>query len=80
MALGRRQARRNMMVGMAVGSSRARRQAAAAAPQAAPAAQPPVSENDDTVAKIRELKQLVDEGILTEEEFTAKKAKLLGIE
>ena len=79
MALGRRQARRNMMVGMAIGSSRARRQAAtpvqqAAAPQ--PAAQ---KSSDDTVTKIRELKQLVDEGILTQEEFEAKKAKLLGI-
>lgn len=32
-----------------------------------------------TINDLRALKQLVDEGILTEEEFTAKKKQLLGI-
>nr|DAU00696.1 MAG TPA: Short C-terminal domain [Caudoviricetes sp.] len=31
------------------------------------------------VDEIRGLKQLLDEGILTEEKFTAKKKQLLGI-
>lgn len=47
-------------------------QAAAPAPQAAP---------DDMTAKVEQLKQLADlkdQGILTEEEFAAQKAKILG--
>lgn len=38
----------------------------------------PVKATDD-IALIRKYKQLFDEGILTEEEFTAKKKKILGI-
>lgn len=47
-------------------------QAAAPAPQATP---------DDMTAKVEQLKQLADlkdQGILTEEEFAAQKAKILG--
>lgn len=33
----------------------------------------------DTINELRELKQLVDEGILTQEEFEAKKKQILGI-
>jgi TPP-dependent pyruvate/acetoin dehydrogenase alpha subunit len=33
---------------------------------------------DDPVEKIRELARLRDEGLLTEDEFQAKKAELLG--
>lgn len=40
-------------------------------PQAAPA-------EVDTVAQLKELAQLKDAGILTEEEFAAQKAKILG--
>lgn len=49
-------------------------QAAAAPPQAqaAPA-------QDDPMAKLKELSQLHDSGVLTDEEFAAAKAKLLGI-
>jgi len=32
---------------------------------------------DDTLKKLKELKKLLDEGILTEEEFTNAKKKLL---
>lgn len=42
-----------------------------AAPQAAPVT--------DTAAEIKKYKELLDAGILTEEEFTAKKRQLLGI-
>lgn len=43
-----------------------------AQPAAAPAA-------DDTTAQLQQLSQLKDQGILTEEEFAAKKKQLLGI-
>ena len=48
-------------------------------PQAAPAAAPAPA--DDMSAKVEQLKQLAelkDQGILTDEEFAAQKAKLLG--
>jgi putative oligomerization/nucleic acid binding protein len=48
--------------------------AAAPPPAPAPAAAPAV----DPIERIKELAQLKDQGILTEEEFTAQKAKLLG--
>jgi len=43
----------------------------AAPPQAAPA-------EVDPIARLRELGELHDQGILTDEEFAAQKAKLLG--
>ncbi|BDR57780.1 PH domain-containing protein [Xylocopilactobacillus apicola] len=36
-------------------------------------------DDQDLISKLRELKSLVDEGILTEEEFTAKKKQLLNL-
>ena len=50
----------------------------ATATAAAPAqyAPPPV---DDTTAQLQQLAQLKQQGILTEEEFTAKKKQILGI-
>ena len=33
---------------------------------------------DDPIAKLKELKELLDAGVLTEEEFAAEKAKVLG--
>jgi len=50
-------------------------QAAAAPPPAAPAAEPA----EDPILVIQKLAALRDQGILTEEEFTAKKAQLLGL-
>ena len=47
----------------------------AAQQQAAPAAAP----EDDLVSQLEALAKLRDQGILTEEEFSAKKAQLLGI-
>src|SRR4029453_8714697 len=47
---------------------------AAPPPQYAP--EPPV---DDTTAQLQQLAQLKQQGILTEEEFTAKKKQILGI-
>ena len=48
-------------------------QQAYAAPPPAPA--PPA---EDPIAKLKEFAELRDQGILTEEEFAAQKAKLLG--
>ena len=56
-------------------------QAPAAAPAGAPAAEPAAPEAAES-AQIEELRQLAalkDQGILTEEEFTAKKAQILGL-
>ena len=49
-------------------------QAAAAAPPPAPAAAEP-----DMNAELTQLAQLHEQGILTDEEFSAKKAQILGI-
>lgn len=43
---------------------------------AAPAPAAPVEE--DKYAKLKEAKELLDAGVLTEEEFAAEKAKILG--
>jgi hypothetical protein len=50
----------------------AAQQAAAAPPPAAPA-------EDDAIAQIEKLGALKEKGLLTEEEFAAQKAKLLGM-
>jgi hypothetical protein len=47
-----------------------------AAPPPAPAA--PAAPAPDPIAQLRELGKLRDDGILTEEEFTAQKARILG--
>lgn len=39
----------------------------------------PASNGDDTVAQLQQLAQLKDQGILTQEEFDAKKKQILGI-
>ena len=55
----------------------AEQQAAAAAAAPAPAAPAPAA--DDTTAKLTELANLHAQGILSDEEFAAAKAKALGI-
>jgi hypothetical protein len=50
-------------------------QAAAAAPPPAPAAAP----EDDATAQLQNLAALHTQGVLTDEEFAAAKAKILGI-
>jgi putative oligomerization/nucleic acid binding protein len=47
--------------------------------QEAPAAAPaPAAGGEDTIAQLKELGELRDSGVLTDEEFAAQKAKLLG--
>ena len=55
--------------------------AAASAPVAAPAAPAaaPADSNDDAMAQVTKLAELHKQGILTDQEFTAAKAKALGI-
>ncbi len=52
-------------------------QAQPAAPEAAPAA--PAEPEDDDMAKLQQLAQLHSQGVLSDEEFAAAKAKILGI-
>jgi hypothetical protein len=56
-------------------------QEAAQAPPPAPAAPPPAAgapAGESTIDQLKELGELKSQGILTEEEFAAQKAKLLG--
>ena len=62
------------MVDQAAAQAAAQVQAQQAA--AAPAA--PATSGDDLVSKIKELGELRDAGLLTEEEFAAQKAKVLN--
>jgi predicted ArsR family transcriptional regulator len=68
----------------AVSNNVSRRQAnrwaneqAEAQPQQMQAA--PAPAQDDTAAQLQQLAQLRDQGILTEEEFSAKKKQILGL-
>ena len=63
-----------MILGAAL-SSRSRNKAAAAAPAQASAAAP----SSDLTQQLTELKSLLDQGILTQDEFDAKKKKILGL-
>jgi hypothetical protein len=56
----------------------AQQQAAPPPPPAAPAAAPAAG-GDDTIAQLQKLAELKAQGILTDEEFAAAKAKLLGV-
>ena len=59
----------------------AQQDAAAAAPQemAAPAAAAPAApDSDELINKLKELANLKDQGILTEQEFNDQKAKILA--
>lgn len=51
-------------------------QQAAPAPQAAPVAEAP--DSDELINKLKELANLKDQGILTEQEFNDQKAKILA--
>ena len=66
----------------AVSNRVSRRQARRWADQGEPvgqyAAPPQQGGGDDHIAKLKELGELRDSGVLSEEEFAAEKAKLLG--
>jgi membrane protease subunit (stomatin/prohibitin family) len=48
------------------------------AQQQAAAAPPPPAAGPDPIAQLKQLAELKDQGVLTEEEFAAQKAKILG--
>jgi Short C-terminal domain len=50
-----------------------------AAPQQYQQAAPPPEPEDDAAAQLQNLAQLHSQGVLTDEEFAAAKAKILGI-
>lgn len=54
-------------------------QAPAAAPAPTPVAATPAPAQDDMAAQLEQLNNLKNQGIITEEEFAAKKAQILGI-
>jgi hypothetical protein len=49
-----------------------------AAPPAPPAAAPAPASQSDMIEQLKQLAELHSQGILTDEEFSAQKAKLLG--
>jgi putative oligomerization/nucleic acid binding protein len=66
----------------AVGGRVAHRQeqkSASQEPPAAPAPEAPAPTEIDVVTQLRQLAELAEQGIITPEEFAAKKAQLLGI-
>jgi hypothetical protein len=58
----------------------AQQEAAQMAPEPAPAPPPAAAQGggESTIDQLKELGELKSQGVLTEEEFTAQKAKLLG--
>ncbi len=56
-----------------------RAQQTAGAPPAPAAAPEPAPETVDVVQRLKQFAELRDQGIITEEEFTAQKAKLLAM-
>ncbi len=72
------QAQQQAIYEQGVADAQAAQQAAAPAPAPAPApAAAPAAE--DPIAQIERLGQLKEQGLLTDEEFAAQKAKILGI-
>jgi hypothetical protein len=66
----------------AVSNNVSRRQAgrwAAEEQQQAPVAAAPVDDTNDQIAQLQQLAGLKDQGILTQEEFDAKKKQILGL-
>ncbi len=47
--------------------------------QQPPAQQPPAAPAEDPVAKLGQLKQMLDQGLITDEDYEAAKAKVLGL-
>lgn len=65
-----------------MGAKSAQKSAAAAAPAdeaAAPEAAAPEAAESAQIEELKQLAALKDQGILTEEEFSAKKAQILGL-
>lgn len=83
--IGRAVARTAVVAGTAtavsgkVAQNQADKQAAKEAAAATPAAAPAAGPEADPISEIERLGALKEKGLLTDEEFTAAKAKILGI-
>lgn len=51
----------------------------AAPPQPAPAAQQPAAAAEDPMAKLQKMKEMLDAGLITQEDYDAAKSKVLGL-
>jgi hypothetical protein len=60
-------------------SQAAAQQAPAAPPQPAPAPAPAAPAQPDDIAELQKYAALKEQGVITEEEFAAKKKQILGI-
>ena len=74
-----RSARRGMIVGAALSSSRSRKAAAQQQAGSQTAATPANTSGDDIYVQLEKLGALKEKGILTQAEFDAKKKQILGI-
>lgn len=72
-----RSRRRGMIMGAAIASSRSKKQAAAHHVVTEPI--PPAATSDNSIEQLKQLAELKDQGILTQEEFEAKKKQILGL-
>lgn len=75
----RRGRRRGLVVGMAAGAAMGRASANNNAAAQEPAAPAPVDNSADQMAEIERLGKLKEEGLITQEEFDAKKKQILGL-
>ncbi len=77
----RRGRRQGVVLGAAIASSRSRKREAAQNAQAPISAQndQQVSSQNNEIEQLKQLAELKEQGILTQEEFDAKKKQILGI-
>jgi hypothetical protein len=68
-----------MMMGAAISSSRNKKREVSAAPAPAAPTETPTADSGFDAEKLRQLAELKEQGILTQEEFDAKKKQLLGL-
>ena len=76
--VARRQAEKYADRDAAIAANRGAGYAQGAQEVAPPPPPPPAPAGDDTITKLKELGELHAQGILTDEEFAAQKAKVLG--
>ena len=77
--MGARSAQRSAEAAQAEAAQAEAAQAEAAPPAPAPAEGPAAAAESPEIEQLKQFAALRDQGILTEEEFTAKKAQILGI-
>ena len=78
-AVNRRQAEKNVAAYSEAEQNVYAEQAAQAPPPKAPPPAPTSAPKDDMITQLERLGALHEQGILTDEEFAAQKAKILGI-